>query len=268
MRYAPETSRHSAPAVGTNAPLELLAFPLGRAGATIVPASHERDWMSGEMQRRPYRCLPLSMANSSGWEILNEQDFTATWDGGPAVGATKLLFALRAEQGDYHAASVFGHGIVTFFIPFLFRSPPGYNLLVRGPANVPKDGASALEGIVETDWAVATFTMNWQLTRARAVVRFEADEPICMVVPQRRGELARFRPEIRPLAWDEPLATAHSAWLTSRTRFLRTLNRELSDGQDGDGWQRHYFQGRTTTGQGAPYHETKLRLAPFRTVDL
>ena len=74
--------------------------------------------------------------------------------------------------------SHFGEGVITWNIPFLFRTSPGYNLLVRGPSNWIKDGVQALEGIVETDWAVQTFTMDWKFTRPRRWVRFEADEPI------------------------------------------------------------------------------------------
>jgi hypothetical protein len=39
------------------------------------------------------------------------------------------------------AISHFGSGILTWNVPYLFRTPPGYNLLVRGPANWPKDAA-------------------------------------------------------------------------------------------------------------------------------
>jgi hypothetical protein len=244
--------------------LELVAFPVGDSEARIIPASHERDWMSDEMLRGPYRCLPLSIANSSGWMLLNEQAFTATWNGGKGAGSTKLLFRSRRPAGRYHATSVFGNGIVTFFVPFLFRTPPGYNLLVRGPANSPKDGVSPLEGIVETDWAVATFTMNWQVTRRNTPVVFEMDEPICMIVPQRRGELGRFQPLVRALDRDPRLDKDHGAWHASRTAFLRELNRRLSAPATNLGnWQRHYFQGSTVDGIQAPEHETKVRLRPF-----
>ena len=243
-------------------PPELIAFSLGRSRARLVPAGHERDWMES-MNRGPYRCLPLSIANSSGWMLLNEQAFTATWSGGASAGATTLVFESRRADG-YHATSVFGNGIVTFFVPFLFRTPPGFNLLVRGPANMPKDGVGPLEGIVETDWATATFTMNWQITRPNAPVVFHTDEPICMIVPQRRGELERFRPILRPLSSSSRLGSAHESWHTSRTLFLHALNRQLAapDGPRG-GWQRHYFQGVTPDGEHAPEHETKVRLCPF-----
>lgn len=240
--------------------LELIAFSLEHSAARLVPAMHERDWMSHTMHGGPYRCLPLSMANSCGWMLLNEQTFAATWDGGYAAGSTKLIFMNRRTDG-YHAMSIFGQGIVTFLVPFLFRTPRGYNLLVRGPANLPKDGASPLEGIVETDWAVATFTMNWKLTRPNTPVVFSAEEPICMIVPQRRGELARFLPQVRTLEQASDIDKEHFVWHQSRTAFLRELNRR-PHAKPG-GWQRHYFQGRTPTGQRAPEHETKVRLRPF-----
>ncbi len=63
-----------------------------------------------------------------------------------------------------------------------------------------------MEGIVETDWASSVFSMNWKLTRAHMPVRFEVDEPICMIVPQRRAELEEFTPELRPIESDENFA--------------------------------------------------------------
>jgi hypothetical protein len=38
--------------------------------------------------------------------------------------------------------------------------------------------------LVETDWAVAAVSMNWQFTRPDTWVTFDRDEPICMIVPQ------------------------------------------------------------------------------------
>jgi hypothetical protein len=104
------------------------------------------------------RCLPLRIANQAGWFILNSHPLRVTWTGG------NDLSALEVESLDPSvappAASHFGSGILTWNIPYLFRTPPGYNLHARGPANWPKDGACPLEGIVETDWAVSTFTIT------------------------------------------------------------------------------------------------------------
>ncbi len=58
----------------------------------------------------------------------------------------------------------------------------------------------ALEGIIETDWTVATFTINWKITRPNVPISFGEGEPICMIVPQRRAELERFRPSLCDIA--------------------------------------------------------------------
>jgi hypothetical protein len=162
---------------------------------------------------------------------------------------------------------MFGYGILTFIIPYLFTTPPGYNLLARGPANEPKDGIAPLEGVIETDWAVATFTMNWQFTRPDRTVAFESGEPVCMVVPQRRGELESFEPVITSLRDDPGLTNEHAQWAKSRRTFLAQRRlASLTRGGENDGphWQKHYFHGTTPSGLHAPIHQRRLSLLPFR----
>ena len=84
--------------------------------------------------------------------VLNDKPLRAMWNGGSEAGA---LVIEGAGEPSGTAVSHFGHGILTFPIPFLFRTPPGTTLLIRGPANAPKDAIAPLEGLVETDWAVA-----------------------------------------------------------------------------------------------------------------
>jgi hypothetical protein len=246
---------------GSDALPSLLAYPVHRAAAPmpIVPAAATRAWMDATDQRFANRCLPLLIANQAGWFLLNTHTFRAVWSGGTGQGALEVLYYTGARP--YPALSLFGHGILTFHIPYLFRTPPGYNLLARGPANWPKDGAAPLEGIVESDWAVATFTMNWQLTRPEHVVTFEEGEPICMIVPQRRGDLETFQPRIEPLSSSPQTEQAFKEWSRSRQGFLSTLRMapRLLD----EKWQRHYFQGTSPGGVGSGEHQSRLHLRRF-----
>ena len=157
----------------------------------------------------------MLIANQSGWELRNPCAFTATWMGG-ADRTAVMIAPDKRDSGQFLPCSQFGYSILTWHLPMLFRTPPGYNLLVRGPANYPKDGVCALEGIVETDWASASFSMSWKLTRKLMPVRFEVDEPICMIVPQRRAELEEFAPELRHIESDEELRREHELFLRSR----------------------------------------------------
>ncbi len=223
--------------------------------------------MEATVERTANRCLPLLIANESGWVLHNPFAFTATWDGRdhPDGISIEHVGEGRAPISGF-VRSGFGHGIVTFAVPYLFRTPPGYNLLARGPANWPKDGACALEGVVETDWSVATFTMNWKLTRPGHSVTFEEDEPFCMVVPQRRGELEAFEPELQWLSDDPATEEGTREWAERRHRlevekFLSEYSSEFEESRDA--WERDYFKGRMPDGSAAPEHQTKLRLRAF-----
>jgi hypothetical protein len=217
--------------------------------------------MGKDTARFVQRCLPMMIANRSGWELLNPWGFSATWNGSPALDAVTVLPHDMTRKPP--AVSHFGLGILTWHVPFLFRTPPGFNLLVRGPANFPKGAIAPLEGVVETDWTCATFTMNWKFTRAATTVTFERDEPIAMLVPARRGELERFRP-----AMIEPTEspTDHASfldWSASRRRFLDARGNAATVA-DREGWQRNYMVGRDVRGAVFPDHQTKIELAAFR----
>jgi hypothetical protein len=158
---------------------EFCAYRLQPPHLDIAVASRRRAWMDATPNRFANRCLPLLMANPAGWVLLNRGRVTATWHGGSHSGDCTIDVDGCPEPPLSH----FGSGVVTWRIPFLFRTPPGWNLLMRGPANLPKDGASSLEGLIEADWAVQPAFHSWKLTRVDHQVTWEDGEPICMVVP-------------------------------------------------------------------------------------
>jgi hypothetical protein len=232
----------------------------------ITPAPISRAWMREQSESGkgwPTRCLPMLIANQSGWELRNLCGFSATWVA-EKNGVDVMIRPDKRDTGHLLPLSHFGNGILTWNLPFLFRTPPGYNLLARGPANYPKDGACALEGIVETDWASASFSMSWKLTRKLMPVRFEIDEPICMIVPQRRAELEEFAPELRRIESDEDLQHKHEFFLRSRdaAKQIEQVAR-VAEGEQVE-WQGDYTRGRHTDGEpGTPEHQTRRRLRPF-----
>ncbi|MEQ8786491.1 MAG: DUF6065 family protein [Pirellulaceae bacterium] len=226
----------------------------------LEPAPIPRPWMDGTQSRFAYRCLPLTLANQAGWLIRNPSSFAVRWNGGPRIEDTGLVF--DQVPPDSRISSLFGHGVVTFNLPYLFRTPPGMNLWVKGPSNWPKDGVQALEGLVETDWTAASFTMNWKLTRPDHLVRFERGEPICMVVPYPRGLLESCRPQRLPLAENPQLKSAYQRWSHDRDIFHQRVAEGDEQAQRA-GWQKDYFQGRDPGSDRFGSHQTKLGVRRF-----
>jgi hypothetical protein len=244
----------------------LIGFITRDNAPQITPAPVGRTWMSEMSETRngwPNRCLPMLIANQSGWVLRNRCAFTATWVGQEDDVDVRIVPDQR-DTAQFLPLSHFGNGILTWHLPMLFRTPAGYNLLVRGPANYPKDAVSPLEGIVETDWASSSFSMSWKLTRKLMPVRFEVDEPICMIVPQRRAELEEFAPEIRRIESDEDLQRKHEFFLRSRdaAKQIEQIAR-VARGEQVQ-WQGDYTRGRHADGEaGTPDHQTRRRLRSF-----
>jgi hypothetical protein len=213
--------------------------------------------MDGTPLGNANHCLPLTIANESGWWLENPRAFTATGDGGTTADSVQVRHEEAAAPS--LASSHFGNGILSFRVPFLFRTPAGFNLWARGPANRPKDGCSPLEGVIETDWAVVTFTMNWQLTRPGAAICFAAGEPFCMVTPVHRGDLDRMGPARHPLD-ESPDAADYLAWSQERARWRASLDARKAGTPK---WQHDYFQGRTMSGDQVEEHHKRLDLQSF-----
>ena len=222
--------------------MKLEAYTVGRE-FPLIASPRERPWMDGSPSRYAYRCLPLLIANQNGWLICTPEDVDVVWDGGDTVES------LHVECDGAVALSHFGLGILTWRIPYLFRTPPGFNLYVHGPPNYPKAGLSPLEGIVETDWSVATFTFNWQVVDPGRTVGWKAGEPICMITPVRRGEVEAFEPVRMSIDDDPALKAQYEEWQTGRDEFLE---------EQPTTWQRDYMLGAAPGGIRAKEHQTKL----------
>ena len=240
--------------------LPLIAYRLNNTQMKLVAGPTNRQWMEETPNRFAYRCMPMLLSNQSGWMVECSHDISVIWDGRQALEG--LSIHNMSDGGPLPALSIFGSGILTFTLPFLFRTPEGYNLVAQGPTNWPKDGISPLSGVIETDWAESTFTMNWKVTRPNHAIAFTKGEPICMIVPQRRYEIESFDPVIRDISSNPELHQDYTQWANSRKQFNEDLKKKDSDAQKA-GWQKHYAQGKTVSEKRSTSHQSKLTLREF-----
>lgn len=240
--------------------LQITAYEVVENPLPLRTAQRSRQWIENLPERFAYRCLPLAIANQVGWEILNQAPFTARWNGKEGLDAISIKFD---GEPNPLVGSHFGHGVLTFTPGYLFRTTKSHNLWVRGPANQPKDGIAPLEGMIETDWAPFTFTMNWQFTRKRRKVRFEEGEPVATIIPYPRHYPRKFEPQIRNLNENPKLYQQYVDWRNDRLAFNEELQQEGSQAHK-DGWQRTYMKGQDQAGQTFSGHETKIQMKDFK----
>jgi hypothetical protein len=191
----------------------------------------------GTIPTRAFRyCEAMTSASSFGWYLFLPMSFSLVWD-----GATDIAWTYEGAEGWYplkaaqfpdfaaHFDSVAPPEIKGFSPPFLAvgpepglvqiwtgvvaRSMPGWSLLVRPPANLPRSrGYDYYEGIIETDRWFGSLFSNVRLTRSDAPIAFNAELPFLQVQPVLRtlygdvldhfnvvGDLA----ELSPAEWND-----------------------------------------------------------------
>ncbi|MBL8665639.1 MAG: hypothetical protein JNM29_22580 [Candidatus Odyssella sp.] len=151
-------------------------------------------------------CAPVTTASAFGWYVFPPIDFALKWDGADIVWTYKDAgewYPLGAAQFpdfsryfDKHAPK----DVKSFSPPFIgagtkpanvqlwsgliARTVPGWSLLVRPPANLPRSrGYDLYEGIIETDRWFGPLLTNLRLARTDSPVEIRRDYPLLQVQP-------------------------------------------------------------------------------------
>jgi hypothetical protein len=207
----------------------------------IIPSSSKRDWMDDKAQHYAYYCTPLVTANQAGYTILYQNETEVFWDGGGKTSSVKIIHKIQNEYFS-HCLSHFTAGIVTFTFPVIFKTPPGWGLLVSGYPNNPINGLQPLEAIVETNWSPFTFTMNFKITETNKLIRIKENTPICRILPYPLNLNEKTNMKFSSIKNNKELNDQYSAWVNSRLTFNDHKREKMSDrqffyrdGQDSNG---------------------------------
>jgi len=233
-----EIDLNDVPNILTTSPYNLTLYQVGDDSDWIIEqASSKRNWMSANNDHA-YRCLPLTMANQAGWIIRLPFSMTAIWNGNQ--NRDTVRFELDDPLNKYWMvpSNLFGNGIITFNLPWLFRAErKGVNLLVRGCPNFLKTNATPLEGLVEIDWVPFTFTMNWKIQDWNRPVQFTKGDPIGFIQPMCVDIIEATQLQVKHPRENPSLLAEYTKWNRMRKLLNNDPMRPRSE------WQKFYHDG-------------------------
>ena len=227
---------------------------------TIEPARKTRNWMDESSGKYAYNCLPLVVANQLGWVVKAFYSFDVTWDGGNRKDSIKFSFDQSEQEMSQFVVSHFGQGIISFKLPWVFRTDPGIGLIVRGPSNQWVNGAHALDGFVESWGLESTFTMNWKITIPHVTVHFPGHFPLCQILPYEIAALNNYTCSRKPISENKELHGKYTKWLERRKDTLKNL---FSGKKTTDYYEKNYIKGLDVEGGKVEGHLKKLNLSEF-----
>lgn len=206
-----------------------------KASKLIQAPSAKREWINKDPQQVfAYSCIPMTNASESGIWIVSDSSFNVFWNGGKLL--QDVVFAFDSDEDKKNnvisVSSHFPIGIITFSLPFIFRTSPGWGLYVSGCPNLPINGLQALEAIVETNWLPFTFTMNYKITEPNKVIRIEKGMPICRIIPYQLNLNEKININFKKISEDKNLIQKWKEWSDSRLEWNSGLREKSKNGDN------------------------------------
>ena len=193
---------------------------------------------AGSLPTRAFRyCEPVTTASAFGYYVFPPINFSLMWDGHDVVftydGNEDGWLPLKVAQFPYFPqyfdervpeeikgfsppflAALQEPGLVNFWSGIIARTIPGWSLLVRPCANLPRTGGYDLfEGVIETDRWFGPLLTNMRLTKTNTPISFTTEMPIFQVQPLPREALedaalnnygiVREVSDLQPEDWDD-----------------------------------------------------------------
>lgn len=186
-------------------------------------------------------CLPLTIANQYGFVVKATQDFELYWTGGKApVTVSKKNPELNSVQNYF---TNFGNGVLTIDNSFIFRTPPGINIMVMPPTNYYINGITPMFGVVETDNLRRTFTFNLKVTEPNKKIYIKKGDWLASFMPIPRYFVESFELDDATKYYSQKVLNNEIAEMNELVRQRYTPKEEGGDiGKPNDSGRR-YFNG-------------------------
>lgn len=157
-----------------------------------------RDWMDGTYRKHAYKCLPMTAANTYGWELVLPQEVKVIWDGGNTVprvlSGEKITWNTDGHEYERDVVVQSIIGMVSFATGWAINPPEGYSVWLSGAPNHYIKHAHPLTAMMPGWWPDEP-NMNWIIDTPNVEITFPEGMPFMFfqIIPDHALEDVRFQ---------------------------------------------------------------------------
>lgn len=159
----------------------------------------KRDWMEDTWEKHAYKCFPVSLANTIGYELSAPVDISFIWDG---VSDT-LPNHVKIISGEDYAYTTRSNATVSFNTGIIIKSPPDITFLHMPVPNLFNDSYQAFTSLISTSFFDQEFPSAIRILKANEVITIKADEPFATLLPISLTELSKTELNLKDFNMDD-----------------------------------------------------------------
>lgn len=139
----------------------------------------KRDWMDNTWEAHAYKCFPLSITNSIGYEISCPEDIVFIWDGIDDTSPDHI----KILEGHKYCSTARANSTLSFITNIVFETDDQTSMLHMPVPNYFRDEYQVFTTLISTSWYRQSFPSVIKLLKPNVEIVIKAGEPIATIIP-------------------------------------------------------------------------------------
>lgn len=161
--------------------------------ASIKQTSIKRQWMEDTPGKHAYQCMPVSLANTIGWQISFPEDIIFRWDGISDSSDSHV----KIIKGHRYCSTARGNATISFNTYLNIKTDEDVTTLIIPVPNNFNSDAQCFTALISTSFYKPMLPIAWKIITPNKDVVIPAGEPVATIIPISLGSLQDFEVKIK-----------------------------------------------------------------------
>jgi hypothetical protein len=170
-----------------------------RNAINIEPTSLRRDWMDETWQQHAYRCFPLQLGNTIGYQLSLPVDLKFRWNGVFSESGDNV----EVLSGRKYVYTTRGHATISIKTGITFSTPENITMLQIPAPNFFNPDYQAFTTLISTSWYYQEIPSAIRILSFNKDIVIKAGEPYATLIPISLSKLQDMELELKDYVYTE-----------------------------------------------------------------
>ena len=159
----------------------------------------KRDWMDATGEKHAYKCFPISLANTIGYELSLPINVSFVWDGISDASSDHI----KILSGEEFISNSRANATVSFKTGIVIKSDKNTSFLHMPVPNLFNENYQTFTSLISTSFFNQEFPSAIRVLKADKAITIKANEPFATLVPISLSDMSNIELNLNNFDMDE-----------------------------------------------------------------